>query len=64
MLPSLKGICSDNGIKALQTVLMDEWLDKLGFQANVLGQVKDEVGTEILPRGFIKAIKKILGEID
>ncbi|QQD24751.1 hypothetical protein GJQ55_09880 [Venatoribacter cucullus] len=64
LLPSLKGICSDNEIKALQTVCTDEWLEKLGFQANKLGQVKDELGTEILPRGFLTGLKKILGEID
>ncbi len=64
LLPSLKGICSDNEIKALQTVCTDEWLEKLGFQANKLGQVKDEFGMEILPRGFLTGLKKILGEID
>lgn len=64
LLPSLKGICSDNEIKALQTVCTDEWLQKLGFQANQLGQVKDELGMEILPRGFLTGLKKILGPID
>ena len=64
LLPSLKGICSDNEIKALQTVCTEEWLEKLGFKANALGQVKDELGTEILPRGFLTAIKKLLGEMD
>lgn len=64
LLPRLKGICSDNEIKALQTVCTDEWLEKLGFQANQLGQVKDELGMEILPRGFLTGLKKILGEID
>lgn len=64
LLPSLKGICSDNEIKALQTVCTDEWLEKLGFQANKLGQVKDEYGMEILPRGFLTGLKKILGGID
>lgn len=64
LLPSLKGICSENEIKALQTVCTEEWLEKLGFKANALGQVKDELGTEILPRGFLTAIKKLLGEID
>ncbi|WP_318838495.1 gamma-mobile-trio protein GmtX [Providencia sp. PROV170] len=51
-------------MKALQTVCTDEWLEKLGFQANELGQVKDEYGVEILPRGFLTGLKKILGEID
>lgn len=64
LLPSLKGICSENEIKALQTVCTEEWLEKLGFKANALGQVKDELGTEILPRGFLTAIKKLLGEMD
>ena len=64
LLPSLKGICSENEIKALETVCTEEWLEKLGFKANALGQVKDELGTEILPRGFLTGLKKILGEID
>lgn len=62
-LPSLKVICSDNEIKALQTVCSEEWLERLGFRANELGQVKDEYGTEILPRGFLRGLRKILGEI-
>lgn len=64
LLPSLKGICSDNEIKALRTVCTEEWLEKLEFQANALGQVKDEHGMEILPRGFLTGLKKILGEVD
>jgi hypothetical protein len=64
LLPSLKGICSDNEIKALRTVCTEEWLEKLAFQTNDLGQVKDEYGMEILPRGFLTALKKILGEVD
>lgn len=64
LLPSLKGICTDNEIKALQAVCTDEWLEKHGFQANQLGQVKDELGMEILPRGFLTGLKKLLGEID
>lgn len=64
LLPSLKGICSDNEIKAMRTVCTEEWLEKLGFQANSLGQVKDEYGMEILPRGFLTGLKKILGEVD
>jgi len=64
LLPSLTGICSEGEIKALQSVCTDEWLDGLGFQANVLGQVKDELGQEILPRGFLTGLKKMLGEAD
>lgn len=64
LLPSLTGICSENEIKALQTVCTDKWLDGLGYQANALGQVKDELGQEILPRGFLTGLKKLLGEVD
>ena len=64
LLPSLTGICSENEIKALQTICTDEWLDGLGFKANALGQVKDELGQEILPRGFLIGLKKLLGEVD
>ncbi len=64
LLPSLKGICSNGEIKALQTVCTEEWLEKLSFQANQLGQVKDEYGMEILPRGFLTGLKKLLGEVD
>lgn len=63
-LPSLKGVCSDNEIKALRAVCTEEWLNKLGFQANALGQVKDEYGMEILPRGFLIGLRKLLGEVD
>lgn len=63
-LPSLKAICSDNEIKALQTIFTETWLETLGFQANALGQVKDEYGTEILPRGFLTGLRKILGKGD
>lgn len=64
LLPSLKGICSANEITALKTVCTDDWLDKHDFKANALGQVKNEYGMEILPRGFLTALKKILGEVD
>lgn len=63
-LPPLEKICSDNEIMALRTVCTEEWLEKLGFQANALGQVKDEYGTEILPRGFLIGLRKLLGEVD
>ena len=64
LLPSLKSICSENEIKALQSVCTDKWLTALGFRVNGLGQVKDEYGQEILPRGFLTGLKKLLGEID
>jgi len=64
LLPSLKGICTDNEIKALRTVCTEEWLEKLDFQANALGQVKDEFGMEVLPRGFLTGLKKLLDEVD
>lgn len=64
LLPSLKGICSENEIKALQSVCTDEWLEALTFKANDLGQVKDEYGQEILPRGFLTGLKKLLGDIN
>ena len=61
---TLEKIFSDNEIRALQTVNTEEWLERLAFQANAMGQVKDEYGAEVLPRGFLTAIRKILGEID
>ncbi|MDN3558202.1 gamma-mobile-trio protein GmtX [Halomonas maura] len=64
LLPSIKGICSDNEIKALKSICTEEWLDELDFEENSLGQVKDAYGTEILPRGFLTGLKKLLGEID
>lgn len=64
LLLSLKGICSANELKAFQLVCSEEWLEKLDFKANDLGQVKDEYGTEILPRGFLTGLKKLLGELD
>ena len=64
LLPALTGICTENEIKALQSICTDEWLEGLGYQANALGQVKDELGQEILPRGFLTGLKKLLGEVD
>lgn len=64
LLPSQKGICSDSEIKALRSVCTDEWLEKLEFQTSALGQVKDKFGMEILPRGVLTGLRKILGEID
>lgn len=63
-LLSSNNICSDNELKALQCVLGEEWLESLGFRSNALGQVKDEYGTEILPRGFLTGLRKLLGEVD
>lgn len=57
-LPLLQGICFDNEIKTLQTAFSEEWMEKLGFQANALGKVKDEYSMEILPRGFLTGVKK------
>ena len=64
LIPSLTGICSDNEIKAFQKVCTDDWLEQLNFRANDLGQVKDELGQEILPRGFLTGLKKLLEKID
>lgn len=64
LLPSLTGICSENEINALQYAVSDGCLDANGWNATALGQVKNEYGEQVFPRGFMTGLKKLLGEID
>lgn len=64
LLPSLKGIASDNEIKALQFAISDECVDRHGWKVTQAGQVKDEHGEEVFPRGFMTGLRKLLGSLE
>lgn len=62
LLPSLKGMVSDPEIRALRYAASDECLDRHGWKATRAGQVKDELGEEVFPRGFLTALRKIIDQ--
>lgn len=64
LLPSLKSIVSDNEIKALRFAASDECMDRQGWRVTKAGQVKDELGEEIFPRGFMTGLQKLVGEVE
>lgn len=64
LLPSLKGIVSDNEIKALRFAASDECIGGRGWLVTQTGQVKDELGEEVFPRGFMTGLRKLVGEVD
>ena len=64
LLPSLKGIVSDNELKALQFAASDECIERQGWLVTQAGQVKDELGEEVFPRGFMTGLRKLVGEVD
>lgn len=64
LLPSLKGIASDNEIKALRFAASDECIERRGWLVTQAGQVKDELGEEVFPRGFMTGLRKLVGEVD
>ncbi|MBS9403089.1 hypothetical protein KG088_05555 [Halomonas sp. TRM85114] len=64
LLPSLKGIVSDNEIKALRFAASDECIERQGWLVTQAGQVKNELGEEVFPRGFMTGLRKLVGEVD
>lgn len=64
LLPSLKGIVSDNEIKAMRFAASDECIERQRWLVTQAGQVKDELGAEVFPRGFITGLRKLVGEVD
>lgn len=64
LLPSLKGIVSDNEIKALRFAASDECIERQGWLVTQAGQVKNDLGVEVFPRGFMTGLRKIVGEVD
>ena len=65
VLPSLSGILTESEKKTLAYAISDECMEKNGWQYTKAGQVKDtEYNTEILPRGFVTGLRKLLGEVD
>jgi len=64
VLPALTGVLTNMEISALKYSISDECMEKQNWQYTNAGQVKDmEYNTEILPRGFVNGIRKLLNEI-
>lgn len=63
IIPSVQSLLSPLEIKALEYACSDECLEKNQWDVSQLGQVKDASGDEIFPRGFMTALKKLLGGI-
>lgn len=64
LLPSLKGVVSDNETKALQFAASDECIERQGWLVTQAGQVKDQFGEEVFPRGFMTGLRKLVGELN
>ncbi len=65
VLPSLSGVLSEPEKKALSYAITDECMEKNGWQFTKAGQIKDiEYGVEVLPRGFITGLRKIIDEVE
>lgn len=63
-LPSLKGIVSENEIKAMQFAVSEEYMERQGWRVTQAGQVKNELGEEVFPRGFMTGLRKLVREVD
>ncbi len=64
LLPSLKGVVSDNEIKAMQFAASDECIERQGWLVTQAGQVKDQFGEEVFPRGFMTGLRKLVGKLN
>lgn len=64
LLPSLKGIVSENELRALRFAASDECIERQRWLYTQAGQVKDEFGEEVFPRGFITGLRKLVWEVD
>lgn len=64
VFPSLLGVISENEIKALQFAISEECIERQGWRVTQAGQVKNELGDEVFPRGFMTALRKLLRELD
>ena len=65
VLPSLQGVLTESEKRALAYVVSDECMERNDWVTTQAGQVKNvEYNNEILPRGFITGIKKILKELE
>lgn len=62
LLPSLTGIVSNNELKALQFAASDECIERQGWLVTQAGQVKDGLGEEVFPRGFMTGLRKLIRE--
>lgn len=63
-IPSLKGVVSNNEIKALRFAASDECIEHQGWLVTQAGQVKNELGEEVFPRGFMTGLRKLVREVE
>lgn len=63
-LPSLRGLISDNELKALRFAASSECIERQKWLVTQAGQVKDELGEEVFPRGFMTGLRKLVEEVD
>lgn len=64
VLPSLKGVCTVNEIKALKYACSKQLLEDKKWREADLGQIVDSLGDEVFPRGFLLGLRKLVGEVD
>lgn len=65
VLPSLQGVLTESEKRALAYAISDECMERNDWTTTQAGQVKNvEFNNEVLPRGFITGIKKILKELE
>ena len=64
IMPAMTNLLSPPMVESLQYAVSDECMEKNGWYCTDLGQVKEkEYDTEIYPRGYVLAIRKVLGEL-
>jgi hypothetical protein len=67
VLPSLSGVLTESEKKALAYAISDECMENNDWQYTQAGQVKDmqyKTPKELLPRGFVTGLRKLLSEVD
>tara|TARA_Y100001001_G_scaffold159927_1_gene181666 strand:+ start:83 stop:757 length:675 start_codon:yes stop_codon:yes gene_type:complete len=61
VLPALSGILTESEKKALVYAVSDECMENNNWQTTQAGQVKDlDYNAEVLPRGFVTGLKKLI----
>ena len=64
IIPAMTGLLSPPLVESLQYAVSEECMNKNGWYCTDLGQVKEkEFDTEIYPRGYVLAIRKVLAEL-
>ena len=64
VMPAMTGLLPPPLVASLEYAISDDCMEKNGWYHTDLGQVKErEYDTEIYPRGYVLAIRKVLGEL-